>query len=282
MTPHPGRSVRFWKMQGLGNDFVVVDQRDQFFDPSPATLRRWASRRTGIGFDQLLLLDSPTGSDADVAYRVFNADGSEVGQCGNGARCVALLTAGEPGADGRQMILESPSGRHEARVDADGSVAVCMGEPEFRPEALPFLAEGEGPPYRVATAEGSVIVSPVSMGNPHAVIEVGDIDTAPVQRLGRALNPHPSFPEGVNAGFVQVTGRDRARLRVFERGVGETEACGTGACAAAAALIRSGRATESVAVSLRGGDLMIRWAGPGQPLWMQGEARKVFEGRIEI
>ncbi len=281
MPPQPGRSVRFWKMQGLGNDFVVVDQRDQAFDPDPATLRRWASRRTGIGFDQLLLLDEPQSSGADVAYRVFNADGSEVGQCGNGARCVALLTAGRSSADRRSLVLESPAGDHEARMEADGSVAVCMGEPDFRVEALPFLAEGEGPPYRVNTTEGSVIVSPVSMGNPHAVIEVGDIDHAPVDRLGQALNPHPAFPEGVNAGFVQVMGRDQARLRVFERGVRETRACGTGACAAAAVLIRGGRSNESITMTLPGGDLVIRWTGPGQPLWMQGDARMVFEGRIE-
>ena len=282
MPPDDRRTVRFRKMHGLGNDFMIVDARDQPFQPDPDVLRRWSSRRTGVGFDQFLLLDVPADPTADVAYRVFNADGGEVGQCGNGARCVARLAAGA--ADGRQreLRLESPAGIHAARVEDDGSVSVCMGEPDFRPEALPFRAEGEGPPFRVETREGSVIVTPVSMGNPHAVIEVGNLDDAPVDRLGTALNSHPAFPDGVNVGFVQVMDRHTAGLRVYERGVGETPACGTGACAAAAALIRSGRAAELLAVTLPGGRLMVRWAGPGETLWMQGEAAMVFEGQITL
>jgi diaminopimelate epimerase len=267
-------------MHGLGNDFMIVDARDQRFRPDPDVLRRWASRRTGVGFDQFLLLDVPKDPAADVAYRVFNADGGEVEQCGNGARCVALLAAEAGEGRHRELRLESPAGIHAARVEDDGSVAVCMGEPDFRPEALPFRPAGAGPPFRVDTREGSVIVTPVSMGNPHAVIEVGNLDDAPVDRLGAALNPHPAFPDGVNVGFVEVRDRHSARLRVYERGVGETLACGTGACAAAAALIRSGRGAELLAVTLPGGRLVVRWSGPGETLWMQGEAAMVFEGQI--
>jgi diaminopimelate epimerase len=269
-------------MHGLGNDFMVVDGRDQPFDPDPDTLRGLSSRRTGVGFDQFLMLDAPKAPAADVAYRVFNADGGEVSQCGNGARCVAYLAAGTGDNRRRELCLESPAGLHAARLEEDGSVSVSMGEPDFRPAALPFLAEGEGPPFRVETREGSVIVTPVSMGNPHAVIEVGSLDDAPVDRLGSALNTHPAFPEGVNVGFVEVRDRHSAGLRVYERGVGETLACGTGACAAAAALIRSGRGAELLAVTLPGGRLMIRWRGPGETLWMQGEAAMVFEGQIAV
>mgnify|MGYP001812350996 FL=1 len=282
MPPETRRTVRFWKMHGLGNDFMIVDGRDQPFEPDPGTLRRWASRRSGVGFDQFLVLDVPADPAADVAYRVFNADGGEVGQCGNGARCVARLAAGTGRKRREELRLESPTGTHAARLEADGTVSVCMGEPDFRPEALPFLAEGQGPPFRVETAEGSVIVTPVSMGNPHAVIEVGSLEDAPVDRLGAALNPHPAFPEGVNVGFVEVKDRRTAGLRVYERGVGETPACGTGACAAAAALIRSGRSDELLAVTLPGGRLMVRWTGPGEALWMQGEAAMVFEGQIAV
>ncbi len=282
MPPANRPTIRFWKMHGLGNDFMVVDARGRPFRPDAATLRRWSSRRTGVGFDQFLLLDEPTDPAADVAYRVFNADGGEVGQCGNGARCVALLAAGTGQEKRRELRLQSPAGTHAVRLHEDGSVAVAMGEPDFRPEALPFLADGDGPPFRVQTGEGSVIVTPVSMGNPHAVIEVGNLEEAPVDRLGAALNPHPAFPEGVNVGFVQVADRHAAGLRVYERGVGETLACGTGACAAAAALIRSGRAAELVTVTLPGGRLMVRWTGPGETLWMQGEAAMVFEGQIAV
>ena len=276
-----GGSVRFVKMHGLGNDFVVIDRRDQDFRPTPERLRRYADRRTGIGFDQLLLVDPPSG-DADVDWRIFNADGSEAQQCGNGARCVAALVA--DGAPGR-IVLEGAAGRLTAEVGNDGLVAVDMGEPDFRPASLPFdpaaadATSGDGA-YTMLADGAAITFGAVSMGNPHVVIDVADVASAPVERLGPLLERHPAFPERTNVGFAQRLAADRIALRVWERGSGETRACGSGACAAFAVLRSRGAVADTATVELPGGELVIAWPGEGQRLWMTGPATRAYEGTI--
>jgi len=269
--------LNFVKMEGLGNDFMVVDWPVDRPAPAPAIVRRWSDRRRGVGFDSLLLVDR-SGGPAGAAYRVINADGGEAGQCGNGARCIArYLTGGEPA----ELMLASRGGPVEARVLADGRVSINLGEPDFRPAALPFLESAEADRYRRALEAGEVTFGVVSMGNPHAVIEVDSVMTAPVGILGEQLGRHPDFPEGVNVGFVEINDPGHVRLRVFERGVGETLACGTGAAAAVAIGRRRGRLAEHVDVSLPGGVLAVSWPGPGAPLWQTGQTSKVYEGLIE-
>lgn len=268
-------------MHGLGNDFVVIDRRSQAFSPSPELLRSYADRRTGIGFDQLLLIDPPTG-DTDVDWQIFNADGSEAGQCGNGARCVAALVAG---FRARRVSLAGRAGRLEAEVQADGLVAVAMGVPDFRPSALPFDPAAAGATsadgvYTMQADGDAVDFGAVSVGNPHVVIEVADVATAPVSEWGPRLEHHPAFPERTNVGFAQRLADDRIALRVWERGSGETRACGSGACAAAAVLRARGVTAQRVTVTLPGGALTIAWPGEGQPLWMTGPATRVYEGTI--
>jgi len=270
--------LKFVKMHGLGNDFMVVEwPRGE--PPPPADLvRRWADRRTGVGFDSLLIVDKGRNGRAP-AYRVVNADGGEAEQCGNGARCIARYLA--PGPEG-VVTLESAGGVVEARVRADGHVSVCLGEPDFRPGALPFLAPEEADRYRRGLATGEVEFGAVSMGNPHAIIAVDSVESAPVGILGVELGAHPDFPRGVNVGFMERVDEARIRLRVYERGAGETRACGTGAAAAVAVGRRWGALGETVAVSLPGGELDVRWRGPGTPLWQTGPAALVYEGHIEL
>ena len=264
-------------MEGLGNDFMVVEWPADRPPPEPALVRRWADRRRGVGFDSLLLVDRG-GAPAAAAYRVINADGGEAGQCGNGARCIArYLTAGEPG----ELTLASRGGAVAARVLGDGRVSINLGEPDFRPAALPFLEATAADSYRRTLAAGDVTFGVVSMGNPHAVIEVDSVATAPVGILGEQLGRHADFPEGVNVGFVEINDPGHVRLRVYERGVGETLACGTGAAAAVAIGRRRGRLAEHVDVSLPGGVLAVSWSGPGTPLWQTGQTSKVYEGLIE-
>jgi diaminopimelate epimerase len=271
--------LRFVKMHGLGNDFVVIDRRTQAFAPSAELVRRLADRRLGIGCDQLLLLDSPRG-EGDLSWRIFNADGGEAQQCGNGARCAAWLFAqGRPAT----VRMEGIAGTITAQVRSDGLVSIEMGVPKFEPGALPFdpasgkatFADGV---YTMHTGVGTVRFGVVSLGNPHAVLEVDDVDAAPVATLGPLLERHDAFPEQTNVGFVEHTGRDRIRLRVWERGSGETRACGTGACAAVAVLRRRGRVDERVTVQLPGGELAIAWPGPTERLWMTGPATLAYEG----
>lgn len=270
----------FTKMHGLGNDFIVVRGADDL----PADLiRRLADRHTGIGFDQLLWLDAT--ADADIYYRIFNSDGGEVEQCGNGARCIARFIAGDSTDTGRVWQLAFPGGLVEARLQSDGKVAVKMGEPDFDSASLPFDAQGldvSNNRFQLPVQGNRVEFAVVSMGNPHAVIQVDDVRAAPVAELGPLLESHERFPNRANIGFMQVVTPDRIHLRVFERGVGETSACGTGACAAVAVGRRAGLLAADVTVQLPGGELRVQWPGLGEPVWLIGEAVKVFEGVIEI
>jgi len=269
--------LQFRKMQGLGNDFAVI--RDTGAGPPPPDhIRALADRRRGIGFDQLLWLEPPRDPAHAVRYRIFNADGSEAEQCGNGARCIARFVAGSrPG----ELVLEHPGGTSRARIEADGNVTVAMNVPEFAPAGIPFLAAAPAPRYTLVADGTPVEVGVVSLGNPHAVLQVADIGTAPVARLGPPLERHERFPNRANIGFMQVVDRSHIRLRVFERGAGETQACGTGACAAVVIGRTWHLLDADVTVALPGGELRIRWEGAGQPVWMTGEAITVFEGTVE-
>ncbi len=270
--------IEFTKMHGLGNDFIVLDAPA----PSAEQLRRLADRHTGIGFDQALVLEPPRRADTAVFYRIFNSDGVEVEQCGNGARCIAALLHRRGLAPEGTFLMDSPGGLVRARIQGPELVSVDMGVPNFDPHSLPFEAESEAPVYRIDAAGEQVEIGAVSIGNPHAVLTVPSVDDAPVERLGPAIESHPRFPKRVNVGFMQIVDRNHIRLRVYERGAGETMACGTGACAAVAVGRRHGRLDESVQVSVRGGDLRVNWAGPGEPIWLTGPAVIAFEGRVEV
>jgi diaminopimelate epimerase len=278
-----GMRIEFSKMEGLGNDFVV-------FDAPPAStggldsnkLRALADRHTGIGFDQALMLEKPRDPNARVFYRIFNADGSEVEQCGNGARCIAALLFARAPNLGRELLMDSPGGPVQAYVRMDGLVSVDMGIPNFAPESLPMSASDEALLYPLEIDGETFEIAAVSMGNPHAVLFVEDIETAPVATLGPLIEQHASFPQRANVGFMEVAGRDHIRLRVFERGVGETRACGTGACAAVAVGRRQDLLDEEVTVELKGGRAEVSWPGPGRRLWLTGPATLVFTGTVEI
>ncbi|MDE2293844.1 MAG: diaminopimelate epimerase [Gammaproteobacteria bacterium] len=274
----------FWKMQGLGNDFLVFDAPAGFLGRpmDAALLRRLADRHTGIGFDQALMLEPPRDPATSVYYRIFNADGGEVEQCGNGARCVAALQYARNPAIGRALALGSPGGTVRARIAEDGRVSVEIGIPNFDPRSLPMDGSGETPLVPIRIGEREVRLGVVSVGNPHAVVYVEDIDAAPVATLGPAIEGHPAFPRRVNVGFLQIHDRAHVSLRVFERGVGETLACGTGACAAVAVGRRHGRLDAEVDVDLRGGRAHVRWPGDGESAWLTGPATVVFTGSIEI
>ena len=277
-------------MQGLGNDFLVFDApaaaADSHLDGSK--LRALADRRTGIGFDQALMLETPRTASSRVFYRVFNADGTEVEQCGNGARCVAALLYARAPQLGRDFAMESLGGVVHARVAEDGMVSVDMGVPDFDPRALPMeAADGAGaaveaPVYSLRVEGADVEIGAVSMGNPHAVLQVSDVKTAPLARFGPSIENHPRFPKRVNVGFMQIVDRGHLKLRVFERGVGETLACGTGACAAVAVGRRRGLLDAEVQVDLPGGAARVSWAGAGEHSWLTGPATTVFTGSIDI
>ena len=276
------RALAFTKMQGLGNDFVVVDATARPFDFSPAQIRMLADRRFGVGCDQVLVVEPPSSAEADFRYRIFNADGGEVEQCGNGARCFVVFVRARGLTDRREIRVETRSGVIVPRLEDDGQVTVDMGVPRFAPETVPFLG-GTGAPVERLDVDGAALeVSVLSMGNPHAVQIVADVDAAQVTTQGPRIERHPRFPSRVNAGYMQVLDRDNIRLRVWERGAGETLACGTGACAAVVAGRRRGCLDAAVTVATRGGALAIRWDGPGRPVWMTGPATIVFEGRWPI
>ncbi len=270
-------TLRFSKMHGIGNDFVVLDRRDDPAAPDVALIRAMADRRSGIGFDQLLTVERTRDRSCAFYYGIWNADGSPSGQCGNGARCIAawLHRAGALPL-GRQVQLESPSGPVSVHLEGPLDVAVDMGEPVFDPAHVPFEAEPGGDSYALALDDDVLAIGVVSMGNPHAVITVDDVDTARVTALGPRITGHPRFAQQANAGFVQLLARDHLRLRVHERGAGWTLACGTGACAAMAVLRRRGAVDADVRVDLPGGSLAITWPGPGHTLWMRGPAAFVF------
>jgi diaminopimelate epimerase len=274
--------LRFAKMHGLGNDFVVFDGVNQRVALTPEQCRHIADRHFGIGCDQILLVEQSTRAEVDFRYRIFNADGGEVEQCGNGARCFVRFVH-EAGLTTKSAIrVETASGIIEPELLANGLVKVNMGAPRFAPAQIPFVAETEAFTYPLQVGSHTLDIAALSMGNPHAVLRVNDLDSAPVDVLGAAIESHRRFPQRVNAGFMQVLTPHDIRLRVYERGAGETLACGTGACAAAVAGIRQAWLKSPVSVHTRGGDLVIEWAGPGQPVFMTGPAVTVFEGEIEL
>jgi diaminopimelate epimerase len=274
--------LKFTKMQGVGNDFVVIDAVNQRVRLDAPAARRLADRHFGVGCDQILLIEPPRRADTDFYYRIFNADGNEVQHCGNGARCF-LRYVREKGLTSKDAIrVETLSGVIAPQLEPDGQVTVDMGSPQFEPTRIPFVAERQAPTYWLEVDSQPVEISALSMGNPHAVQIVDDVQAAPVLTQGPLIERHPRFPEGVNAGYAQVVSRGHIRLRVYERGAGETLACGTGACAAVVAGITRGYLDSRVRVSTHGGDLTIAWAGDRQPVLMTGPAESVFEGEIEL
>ena len=275
-------TLEFTKMHGLGNDFVVIDAISQPVELTPAQVRALADRHFGIGCDQLLLVEAATGPEADFRYRIFNADGGEVGQCGNGARCFMQFVQEQGLTDKTRVRVETLNGTLELTRTADGMVTVNMGVPRFAPAEIPFTAPAQDSRYSLDLGDQSVEIGVVSMGNPHAVLQVADVGTAPVAELGPRIEHHACFPERVNAGFMQILDRGTIRLRVYERGAGETLACGSGACAAAVLGQRWGELDSAVRVILNGGELVVRWSGPGNPVMMTGPATTVYQGRIEL
>jgi diaminopimelate epimerase len=274
--------LKFTKMHGLGNDFIVFDAPRPHEVPSPAQLRRLADRRLGIGFDQALVLSAPRSPGTDVYFRIFTADGTEVEQCGNGARCIATLVARRRRGHDRPMRLGSPGGIVEAVLRDDGQVSVAFGVPDFAPRSLPFLADAEAASYSIDLPGGPVEFGAVSVGNPHAVIRVASVAAAPVDTVGPAMENHARFPRRVNVGFIEIVSPEHIRLRVYERGTGETLACGTGACAAVAIFRRHGPLAQEVRVDVRGGRLLVGWKGPGEPIWLTGPAETAFEGQVDL
>ncbi len=275
-------NLSFTKMHGLGNDFVVIDAINQSVNLNPEQVRFIADRHRGIGCDQLLLVEASNSFDVDFSYRIFNADGGEVDQCGNGARCFAQFVVEKGLTQKTQISVETASGIIRPQLEADGQVTVDMGTPRFAPDSLPFDEKVESDRYLITVNDDDVEIGAVSMGNPHAIVLVDDVSTAPVVRLGSAIEGHALFPQRVNVGFMQVVSRHQMRLRVFERGVGETRACGTGACAAVAVAHRWGMVDDAVSVELPGGRLLIHWPGGKSALLMTGPAQTVFTGTIEI
>lgn len=274
--------LKFSKMHGLGNDFVVIDGVRQTVTLTADRLRQLGDRHLGIGFDQLLLVEAPQSQENDFRYRIFNNDGSEVEQCGNGARCFVKFVTEQRLSNKRAIRVETARGVIVPELGEGGLITVDMGAPRFAPLEIPFLAEGDAITHPLQVGEDSIDITVVSMGNPHAVQVVSHVDTAPVSTQGPLIEHHSRFPERVNAGFMQIVGRSEIRLRVYERGAGETQACGTGACAAVVAGIRRGLLDSKVMVHTRGGSLQIEWLGDGQPVRMTGPAVTVFTGEIEV
>ena len=275
-------SLKFTKMHGAGNDFVVIDGVRQQVALSPENIRFIADRNFGVGCDQLLLVEKAQHKDADFRYRIFNADGGEVEQCGNGARCFVRFVHDKKLTSKREIIVETKSGLISPRLEEDGRVTVNMGAPIFEPSRIPFVSDSCEVTQPLQVGDITVQITAVSMGNPHAVQVMADVETAPVATLGPLIEHHPRFPKRVNAGFMQVLDRDHIKLRVFERGAGETLSCGTGACAAVVAGIQRGLLNENVHVATRGGTLSITWQGEGSPVLMTGPAISVFEGEINL
>ncbi len=274
--------LKFTKMQGLGNDFVVIDAISQPIEMTAALAQRLGDRRFGVGCDQILIVERPSGEDIDFRYRIFNSDGSEVEQCGNGARCFVRFVVDHRLTTKHEIRVETKSGVITPRLADNGLVTVDMGVPVFEPARIPFASDSDAS-VQPLVLDGVILdISAVSMGNPHAVQIVEDVDSAPVEQQGPLIEHHPRFPARVNAGFMQIVDEHTIRLRVFERGAGETLACGTGACAAVVAGIRRERLQSPVRVQTRGGELSIAWNGPGAPVLMTGPAVSVFEGSIDL
>lgn len=276
------KKLAFTKMQGLGNDFVMIDAVRQDIQLSGDQVRYLADRHFGVGCDQLLVVEPAQTPGVDFRYRIFNADGGEVGQCGNGARCFVHFVHEQGLTDKREIRVETQGGIVVPRLEGNGNVTVDMGNPRFSPDEIPFVHEDDVAIYSLDVADETLDISVVSLGNPHAVQVVDCVDSAPVSEHGPLIESHERFPERVNAGFMQVVDRHTIKLRVYERGSGETLACGTGACAAAVTGIRRGLLDSPVRVTTRGGDLNIAWGGPGRPVLMSGPAVTVFTGEIEL
>ena len=274
--------INFTKMHGLGNDFVVIDAINQSINLSPEQIRFMADRHFGVGFDQLLLVEKPVSNNADFKYRIFNADGSEVAQCGNGARCFARFVRDKNLFSGDEIRVDTNTGQLVLKLTENGLVTVNMGIPRHAPVEIPLLATQESPTYSVETDGTLTEFGAVSVGNPHAVIQVADINLAPVTELGLILESHPLFPERANIGFMQVLNRKHIKLRVYERGTAETLACGSGACAAVVVGIVQHLLDNEVVVDLSGGQLTVSWAGRGEPVFMTGSANTVFDGKISL
>ncbi len=272
----------FVKMHGLGNDFMLVDVPDDASIPSAAQWRTLGDRHTGVGFDQALVLQPPRRRESDTYYRVFNADGSEAEQCGNGVRCIAALLHERHGANGGPLTLDGPTGSLHARVLPNGDVMVEIGQPNFDPRSLPLEAPERRASYEARIDGERYEFGAVSLGNPHAVLRVQSVEAAPVEHIGRALQASALFPRQVNVGFMQLIDHAHIRLRVFERGAGETQACGTGACAAVIIGRELGVLGPDVEVRLPGGALSVHWDGAGHSVWMTGPACKAFEGHVEL
>ena len=269
-------------MHGLGNDFVVIDAINQTIALLPEQIRFLADRHFGIGCDQLLLVEKPVNENADFKYRIFNADGGEVAQCGNGARCFARFVRDKQLTDKNEITVDTDAGQLILRFDAEGLITVNMGIPRHAPEKIPLLVPDEALIYQTDVSGVSIAFAAVSMGNPHAVIQVEDVSNAPLESIGAQLECHALFPERVNVGFMQVINKQQINLRVYERGAAETLACGSGACAAAVVGIEQGLLDNHVRVGLPGGELKIEWQGRGFPVWMTGPAASVYEGQIQL
>ena len=275
--------IKFTKMHGLGNDFVVIDGINQDISLTAEQVRFMADRNFGVGCDQLLLVEKPVSTNADFKYRIFNADGSEVAQCGNGARCFARFVRDKNLSDKNEITVDTDSGQLLLSFDQGGLITVNMGIPRHTPAEIPLKTDEEAPYYAVPVNNTEKAFGAVSMGNPHAVIQVNDITSAPVAELGALLESHPFFPERANIGFMQIINRQYIKLRVYERGAAETLACGSGACAAVVIGIEQNLLDqENICVELPGGQLTISWSGRGQPVFMKGPAESVFEGQIEL
>jgi diaminopimelate epimerase len=275
-------TLNFTKMHGLGNDFIVIDAINQAVSLTPQQVQQLADRHFGIGCDQLLLVEAAISMEADFRYRIYNADGGEVEQCGNGARCFMQFVRDQGLTDKSQLQVETLGGPLQLIQQSDGRITVDMGVPRLEPADIPFTAAQRERTYVLEILDRQFEIAAISMGNPHAVLLVDDIENAPVARIGAALERHPRFPERVNVGFMQIMDDKHIRLRVFERGAGETLACGSGACAAVVAGRLWERLSESVKVVLNGGELVVSWAGEGQPVLMTGPATTVYQGRIEL
>ena len=274
--------ITFTKMHGLGNDFAVINALQQSFNLTSEQIKQLGDRHFGIGFDQMLVIEPPGSNGVDISYRIFNNDGGEVAQCGNGARCVAAYLYERGIVCKEEITARTLEGRLKLYRQPDGQVRVNMGIPRLQPADIPFKAEQRAPVYSVLLDGKTITLSAVSMGNPHAIIEVSDVQSAPVTDMGPKLQQSVFFPDSVNVGFMQIMGPHRIRLRVYERGSGETLACGSGACAAVVAGRILNKLDQEVKVTLPGGDLLVSWAGEGEPVWMTGPAVFVYDGRITL
>jgi len=274
--------IHFTKMQGLGNDFVVIDAINQQISLTPEQIRFLANRNFGVGCDQLLLVERPVSTTADFKYRIFNADGSEVSQCGNGARCFARFVRDKKLTDKNEITVDTDAGQLLLHFDECGQITVNMGIPRHDPAHIPLLAQEESRFYSVMVNDAEKAFGAVSIGNPHAVLQVNDIKSAPVAELGAELENHAFFPERANIGFMQIIDRHHIKLRVYERGAAETLACGSGACAAVVVGVEQNQLDHDVTVALPGGELKIHWSGRGAPVLMTGPAVSVFEGQIQL